>query len=133
MLRTNSNGQAFDRLTLPDDDTTSAEVTVTSGSASGSVTVTRGVFDDPVVDFVSPGAGNPGARLVVTVGGQQFQPGATVSFGIGIGIEVITFVNSETLQVTIRIDGSATSGTRDVRVTNPGGGSGTLTGGFRVN
>lgn len=38
VLRTNPNGQAFDRLVLLDDHTDSATVTATSGSATGSVT-----------------------------------------------------------------------------------------------
>jgi len=132
ILRTNVSGQAFDRLTLLDDNTTTATVTVTSGTATGSAVVNRAGFDAPVVDFVSPSTAGRGATRIVTIGGQNFQPGATVSFGAGIGVERITFVNAETLEVQIKVDGSAATGTRDVRVTNPDGNSGTLTGGFTV-
>ena len=133
VLRTNVNGQAVDRLTLRDDATDSATVTVTSGQTSGTVTITRAAFDPPIVDFVTPSNGNRGARRTITIGGQNYQPGATVSFGAGIGIETITFVNTETLRVDIVIDPQAASGARNVRVTNPDGNSGTLTGGFTVN
>ena len=133
ILYTNGNGQAFDRLTLLDDNTTTATVTVTSGNATGSITVTRAVFMNPVVDFVTPSSANVGISKTVTVGGQNFQPGATISFGAGIGIDVVNFVNAESLEVEITIDIAATSGTRDVRVTNPDGSSGTLTNGFTVN
>ena len=47
VLLTNVNGQAFDRLTLLDDRGLSATVTVTSGSTSGSVSVTRGRVQRP--------------------------------------------------------------------------------------
>lgn len=131
VLRTNANGQAFDRLTLLDD-TSDATVTVTSGAETGSVDVTRAEFDDPLIDFVSPSSGTKGSSLVVTIGGQDFQPGATVSFGVGIGIDVVNFVNAETLSVGITIDPTTTSGERDVTVTNPDTGSFTFMGAFRV-
>jgi hypothetical protein len=133
VLRTNGNGQAFDRLTLVDDNTTPITVTATSGSSTGSVTIARADFAAPIVDFVSPSSGNKGQTRTVTIGGQNFQPGATVSFGVGIGVDVVTFVNAETLEAVIRIDATASSGARDVRVTNPDGDSGTFTGGFTVN
>ncbi len=52
ILTTNMNGQAFDRLTLEDvTSATSATVTVSSGTASGSVSVGRGVGPDPIIDL----------------------------------------------------------------------------------
>jgi hypothetical protein len=131
VLRTNVNGQAFDRLTLLDDQG-DATVTVTSGSASGSVNVSRGSFADPVVDSVFPAKGTRGASLTVTITGQKFQRGATVSFGDGIGINEVTFVNSETLLVDISISAGALSGTRTVTVTNPDGRSDSLSSAFSV-
>jgi hypothetical protein len=131
VLRTNGSGQAFDRLTLLDDEG-DATVTVTSGSASGTVNVTRGTFDDPLIDSVSPSTGTRGASLTVTLTGQNFQPGATVSFGDGIGIDEVTWINSETLLADIRIGGSASSAARTVTVTNPDGGQGTFASGFTV-
>lgn len=131
VLRTNVNGQAFDRLTLLADQG-DATVTVTSGTATGSVSVTRGTFADPIVDSVFPASGTRGATLTVTITGQKFQPGATVSFADGIGINDVTFINSETLLVDITIAAGALSGSRTVTVTNPDGGSGSLAAAFRV-
>jgi hypothetical protein len=133
ILRTNVSGQAFDRLTLLDD-VDSAQVTVTSGSTTASVTVTRGDFGDPLIDSISPSSGSPGETLSVTITGQNFQPGATVSFGEGIGVNDVIFVNSETLIASITIDpGAQTTGVgRTVTVTNPDGGSGSLSDAFRV-
>ncbi len=134
VLRTNASGQSFDRLTLTDDGTETATVTVTSGSTTGAVVVSRAVFDDPIIDFVSPSTGSKGAGLTVTIGGQNFQAGATVSFGAGISVEQITFVNSETLLADIAINAGAATGDRSVIVTNPDGGSGeSLADAFRVN
>lgn len=133
VLRTNAQGQAFDRLTFSDDGTDSATVTATSGTSSGSTTVTRGTFDAPIIDFVSPSTGSGGSQLTVTIGGQNFQAGATVSFGTGIAIREVTFVNSETLLADIAINPGATVGSRTVIVTNPDGNSGSLADAFTVN
>jgi hypothetical protein len=134
VLRTNASGQAFDRLTFVDDGTDSATVTVTSGSTTGSVVVSRAVLDPPLVDFVSPSTGSKGAELTVTIGGQNFQAGATVSFGTGVSIQRVTYVNSETLLADISINAGAVTGGRVVRVTNPDGESGeSLADAFTVN
>ncbi len=132
ILTTNMNGQAFDRLTLIDE--TSATVTVSSGTASGSVAIGRGVGPDPIVSSVFPSAGEPGQSLVVTITGLNFQPGATVSFGQGISVNGVQFVNSTTLTVSITIDINARveSQGRTATVTNPDGGSGILTDAFRI-
>jgi adhesin/invasin len=132
VLRTNASGQAFDRLTLLDD-SDQAEVTATSGSVSASVTVTRGDFGEPLIDSVSPATGTRGASLTVTITGQNFQQGATASFGEGIGINDVTWINSEILLVDITIDGSASSDPRTVTVTNPDGGQGTFASAFTVS
>lgn len=133
VLRTNVKGQAFDRLTLLDDAEGGATVTVTSGTATGSVDVTRGTFALPIIDSVFPSSGTRGASLTVTLTGQKFQPGASVSFGNGIAVKDVTFINAETLLVDITISGSAaTDNARTVTVTNPDGGSGTLSSAFVV-
>ena len=132
ILTTNMNGQAFDRLTLIDE--TSATVTVSSGTASGSVSIGRGVGPDPIVASVFPSAGAPGQSLTVTITGLNFQSGAAVSFGQGISVNGVQFVNSTTLVVSITIDPNARTETtgRTVTVTNPDGGSGSLADAFRV-
>ncbi len=130
ILTTNTNGQAFDRLTLEDE--TSATVTVSSGTASGSVTVGRGVGPDPIVTSVSPTIIDRDLTTNVTITGLNFQPGAQVSFGEGIAVNAVQFVNSTTLVANITVDSAATTGTRTVTVTNPDGRSGSLSGVFRV-
>lgn len=130
ILRTNTNGQAFDRLTLIGEST--ATVTATSGTASGSFTVNRGTFPAPVIDSVFPTLGSPGTTIAVTITGQNFQPGATTSFGAGIGINTVDFVNAETLVPNITIDSNAADGERTVTVTNPDGQSATFASGFIV-
>ena len=133
VLLTNVNGQTFDRLTLLDDQGLSATVTVTSGSTSGSVSVTRGAFNAPQIDSVFPSLGGKGAILNVTLTGQNFEPGATVSFGTGISVTQVTYLNSETLIVSIRIDSQAADGDRDVTVTNPDARQDTFSAGFKVS
>ncbi len=125
VLTTNANGQAFDRLTLLDDQG-DATVTVTSGSSTGSVSVTRGTFRVPLIDSIAPSVGAPGSSLTIKINGQKFQPGATVSFGDGIAINDVGFVNAETLRAAITISPAASEGARTVTVTNPDGGSGTF-------
>lgn len=120
VLRTNAGGQAFDRLTFLDN-TDSAVVTVTSGSSEGTVTVSRGGFDPPLIDAVSPSSASRGVTLDVIINGQKFQAGATVSFGAGVRINNVTFINAETLSVNITIDANATLGPASVVVTNPDG------------
>ncbi|MGH9322701.1 MAG: Ig-like domain-containing protein [Vicinamibacteria bacterium] len=132
-LRTNANGQAFDRLTLLNE--TTATVTAFSGAVtSNAVTVNRGTSVDPIVNSVSPSSGSPGETLSVTISGANFQPGATVSFGQGIATNSVNFVDSGTLIANITIDPSAviTTAGRTVTVTNPDGGSGSLADAFLV-
>ncbi|HXV64675.1 MAG TPA: IPT/TIG domain-containing protein [Vicinamibacteria bacterium] len=132
-LRTNALGQATDRLTLLEE--TSASVTAFSGAiASNAVTVGRGTEPGPVVSSISPTSGQPGETLNVTINGLNFQPGAVVSFGEGIAVNSVRFVNSNQLVATITIDLNIqnTSAARTVTVTNPDGTSGNLPNAFRI-
>jgi len=106
---------------------------VTSGTTSETVEVNRGDFGEPLIDSVSPATGTRGASLSVTITGQNFQQGATASFGEGIGIDDVVWINSETLLVAITIDGSASSDPRTITITNPDGGSGTFASAFTVS
>ena len=135
-LRTNANGQATDRLTLLSED--AATVIAFSGAVqSNPVTVNRGTTPaptGPLVTSIRPSSGAPGQTLSVTITGANFQPGAVVSFGQGIAVNGVTFVNSGTLIVNITIDPNVqiSTGGRDVTVTNPDGGSGSLPDAFLV-
>ena len=133
-LRTNSSGQAFDRLTLLTEGT--ASVTAFSGAvASNAATVSRGTVPGPNVTSISPTSGEPGATLSVIINGLDFQPGAVVSFGEGISVNSVQFANSNQLVANITIDSDIqnTSASRTVTVTNPDGGSGSLAGAFRIS
>jgi len=72
----------------------------------------------PEVTACDPDIGNPGAKLSVEIFGNNFQEGATVSFGSGIAVQTTT-VNSSR---------KAAIGSRNVTVINPGGEYGTLAG-----
>jgi hypothetical protein len=121
ILRTNTQGQARDRLTLRGEDP--ATVTVSSGSVSATVSVNRGTSASPAISSLSPSSGSPGSSLTVTIRGQNFQPGPIVSFGPGISVGTVTYVNSQTLLVAITIEASAATGDRSVTVTNATGGT----------
>src|SRR5262245_50991206 len=86
----------------------------------------------PVITSISPGRGTQGTSLTVTLGGVNFETGATVSFGAGITVGNPTVVSSTQLTVPVTIGATATVGARDVTVTNPSGQSGTRSGGFTV-
>lgn len=132
-LRTNALGQALDRLTLLNED--AATVTAFSGAVtSNAVTVNRATTSEPLVNSVRPSSGAPGQTLSVTIRGANFQPGATASFGQGIAVNRVNFVNSGTLIANITIDPGAqiTTAGRTVTVTNPDGGSGSLADAFLV-
>ena len=86
----------------------------------------------PTVTSVSPNQGAPGAAVPVTINGAGFATGATVSAGAGITVSNLSVVSAIQLTATLTIAAGATSGVRDLSVTNPGGGTGTLSGGFTV-
>ncbi len=133
VLRTNVNGQVFDRLTLLNQET--AIVTAHSGAiASEPVTVNRDAASEPLVTSVRPGSGAPGATLSVTINGSNFQPGAVVSFDQGIAVNSVRFISPTQLIANITIDPNIqnTSTARTVTVTNPDGGSGNLPNAFQI-
>ena len=131
ILRTNANGQANDRLTLLTE--SSATVTAISGTvSSNTVTVSRGTTSEPILSSLSPFSGAQGQTLTVTLNGLNFQTGATASFGEGISVDDVEFVAPTALRARITISPVATDGPRTVTVTNPDGGTASLTNGFLV-
>ncbi len=126
-----------------------ANITI-SGSAStgaGNVTVTNGdagvgtgtnvftVNAAPTVTSTSPSSrGQGAASQTITINGTGFINGASVAFsGTGITVNSTTYVSSTSLTATITISGSASTGARNVTVTNPDGGTGTGTSVFTVD
>ena len=71
--------------------------------------------------------------MPVTVTGTKFQSGATLSVGPGVTVTGVAVPSQTQLTATLQIAVDAPVGARDVVVTNPGGGSATLTGGFGVD
>src|SRR5205823_2367620 len=69
----------------------------------------------------------------VMIAGNGCASGATVSAGAGITVSNVAFVSSTRLSASFAIDGAAAAGGRDVVVTNPNGGGGSLANAFTVN
>jgi len=127
---------------------TLAEHDVTVGvSGTGVVTVVRsggtetGASDSfavqnpmPALVDITPSAGTVGYSLTVAVNGTGFLRGVT-AVNFGDQISTATTIESYTrMTVTLHIEPGATTGPRDVLITNkpPGGGTSTLAGTFTV-
>ncbi len=108
----------------------------TSGNESGfSNVISATPAVTPTFTSLTPTSGAQGdTGLVVTLNGSNFQNGGTVSFGPGI---TVTNLNTTgvplRLIATLSIASLAEVDTRDVTVTNPGGGSSTRINAFLVN
>ena len=108
-------------------------VTATFSDGSAAQAVTTVTSSAVTVSAVTPNQGTTGATVAVTIDGSGFVSGARVSAGAGITVSYVVWVSSTRLIASFAIAGGATSGPRDVTVTNPDTGGGTLTGGFTVN
>jgi len=86
-----------------------------------------------VVSACNPNNGNRGDQSIVAVTGSNFQDGATADFGERVIVQNVTFVSSSQLDVQIKVHPRASSGPRDVTVTNPDGQSGSKRECFSVN
>lgn len=84
------------------------------------------------ITAVTPSSGTPGATLDVTIGGTNFELGATADFGSGITLNRTTRNSATDLAVNLTIATSAAVGPRNVTVTNPSGQTAIRTGGFAV-
>jgi hypothetical protein len=80
----------------------------------------------PVVTSLGPASGPLAGGTTVTVHGNDFENGAKVTFA-GAGQVSATFVNSGTLTVTTPAN---TAGIKSVTVTNPDGGTATVSNGY---
>ncbi len=80
------------------------------------------VLNVPVLNSVTPNSASPGAVVNVTLSGQYFYNGSTVTVsGAGVGVSNVVKVNGTTLTATFTVAGGALPGPRDVRVTNLAG------------
>ena len=109
--------------------------TITFGTARGSVSLVTvnpaPLIINPTVTSTSPNTLQIGDTANVTITGTGFQSGATASFGAGITVNSVTFNSATSLTANITV--TATTGGRNVTVTNLDAGSGTGTGVFTVN
>jgi hypothetical protein len=109
-------------------------VTRTGGAEMGRTDTFQVLNPVPTVTKLVPALGRRGQTLTIAITGSGFLPGqTTVSFGNLIATST-TVISKTELAVTIDIDAAAALGPRDVFVLNgpPGGGLGTLAGGFVV-
>ena len=101
-----------------------------TGTGSGAFTVDAA----PAVTTVAPASGDAGAtNYNVTITGTGFAQGAVASFGAGVTVNSTTFVSATRLTANIAIASGASTGTRDVTVTNTDVGSAKKTAAFTVN
>src|SRR5262249_13180264 len=99
----------------------------TSVQASTTLTSTA-----PTMTTITPNQGVTGTSVPVTIDGTGFLSGITVNAGGGITVSSVTVASSTRLTATFMIAADATAGTRDVTLTNPGGGAGALGKAFTV-
>jgi len=92
-----------------------------------------GGADPPVVSACDPSSGITSKKYTVAVTGAGFVDGATVNFEGRIAVQGVTFRGPKQLDVRIRVNKRATSGPKDVTVTNPDSNFGSLAGCFTVN
>jgi hypothetical protein len=102
---------------------------------SASVSTTVKVLTSPSVTSLNPTSAGRNTTLTVKVFGSGFVSGAAVSFSgpKTITINSTTFVSSGEIDVSVSTPtGAGAVGSYSVTVTNPDGGTGTLTNGFSV-
>jgi hypothetical protein len=87
----------------------------------------------PTVTSATPNTGAQGQNLSsVVIAGNNFQSGATCSFGAGITVNSCAFNSATQLTASLSISAAAAAGARNVVVTNPDTQNATLTSGFSV-
>ncbi|MBI3580246.1 MAG: T9SS type A sorting domain-containing protein [Ignavibacteriales bacterium] len=141
LLTVTSATQATANVTISGTATTGTRDVIVTNAApgGGSVTLTGGFTVGnlaPTVASLNPTSGAKGSKLNFSITGTNFSSGVTtaVSFGAGITVNSFAIVSATQITGNITIDAAATTGLRDIMVTNttPGGGTATLTGGFNV-
>jgi IPT/TIG domain/Quinohemoprotein amine dehydrogenase, alpha subunit domain III len=102
-----------------------------STSSAKSATTTS----KPTVVSASPGSRGQGASAqAITITGSHFLSGASVAFsGTGVTVNSTTFKSSTELTASVTIAAGATTGARNITVTNPDSATGTGTAIFTVN
>ena len=142
-INLSGTGVTFNNLVVVSDTSITATFviapTATLGGRTVSVTTPNGTSNNvtftvtnppaPTLALISPNTGVRGTTVAVTLTGTNFTTsGTTVNFTTGTGITVTgtTVVNSTTITTNFVIATAAGLGPHNVRVTTPGGNSGTL-------
>ena len=116
--------------------TTGARSVTVTNPDGGTYTLNNGftVNAPPTITSLSPStAARNSFFKTITVNGTGFQAGAVISFsGSGITINSTTVNSSTSITLNINVSGSATTGARNVTVTNPDGGTFTLSNGLTI-
>ena len=126
----------------------SVNISIATGASTGARTVTVRNLDGgratlagaftvnarPTLTSLNPGSRARGqTNQTIVVNGTGFVNGATVAFsGSGITVNSVTWNSATKLTIIISVSGGASTGFRNVSVTNPDLGSFTLSNGFRV-
>ncbi len=78
-------------------------------------------YPTPVITSVSPNVANPGESIELSVMGKYFLQGAKLSFSpqTGISVSWVKVLSPEKISVRMDIAKDASSGTRDMTITNP--------------
>jgi hypothetical protein len=107
----------------------SVSITTTPGGTSNTVTFTVLAPPTPTLTSVAPASGLRGSAVPVTLTGTNFATtGTTVSVsGSGVTVSATTVVNSTTITATFTISTTASASSRTVKVSTPGGTSGSRT------
>ena len=100
---------------------------VTDIAPVGGQVAVPGLF---TVSGVTPDRGGAGATVTVEIAGSRFAEEAQVTVG-GRAVEQVQVVSAELIRATVALAGLP-QGRSDVEVTNPGGDSRTLAGGFTL-
>jgi PqqD family protein of HPr-rel-A system len=87
----------------------------------------------PTITSCTPDNADQGEYVVLDIRGTDFQDSPTVDLGSGITVVLVDYKRAKKILVSVLIDVSATTGTRDITVTNPDTQSDTLVSGFTVN
>ncbi len=85
----------------------------------------------PVITSISPGQGDQGKAMRITITGANLSEASEVRLGKGVAVNSFSVVEQNQLTADITIVASAETGARDVTVVTPGGSS-TLPGGFTI-
>lgn len=108
---------------------------ITVSTPGGTATLAAGFLVTlplpPTVTSVTPLSANQGESIDIVITGTDFTTVTSLSLGDGIRLNDFTVESDTEIRASITVLDSATSGVRDISVTNPGG-THALPGGFEV-